>query len=142
MRSGLWDSINEREIGLWKLWTYIIKPGFVPKPNVTGGRFSVYYNQLWMRPSPVLIVLLKKAVEFKNFKISSKLKYFWEIWSDICCHRLSSFFFFLLPEKISTSFSSKRYQLCFLSIWLYFLISVFFLTQQVGASLSTRYSTS
>lgn len=45
-RSGLWDTITEREMGLRKLWTYIIKPGFVPKPNVTGGRFSVYCNQL------------------------------------------------------------------------------------------------
>lgn len=73
-RSGLWDSITEREIELCELWTYIIKPVFVPKPNVTGGRFSVYYNQLWMRPPPVLIVELKKAVELRNFRVSSKLK--------------------------------------------------------------------
>lgn len=109
------------------LWTYIINSGFVPKLAVVGGRFSVYNSQSWTRPSPVLIVLLKKAMELRNFKNCSKLKCFLEAWSEICCHKLISFFFFsLASEGLYLPFhSSDKLQRCSLRIGLYFLYFYF-----------------
>lgn len=85
-----------------------------------------------MRPSPVLIVLLKKAMELRNFKNSFKLnifklKYFLEAWSDISCHRLISFFFFsvawegfYLPFHLSDKYQLYLREPSSLRIELYF----------------------